>query len=170
VVPVQPPSSVSAATVVPGPRVETKSPGSPTAERSRTYRAGSAGTAGAARTVGLTAPGVVVVVLAGSLVGLLLDTFTGGDLGWVFGSLFALSCVYAALQVRRSDLAAAAITPPLVFAALLLVHSLVGGSGGLRTQVIEAMVNLIDLAPKLWLGTGLAVTIVLVRWWRQRRR
>lgn len=169
-VPVEPPSSVSAATVVPGSRVETKDPDSPTAERSRTYRAGTAGTSRAARTVGLTAPGVVVVVLAGSLVGLLLDTFTGGGLGWVFGSLFALSSAYAALQVRRSDLAAAAITPPLVFAALLLVHSLVGGSGGLRTQGIEALVNLIDLGPKLWLGTGLALAIVLVRWRQQRRR
>jgi hypothetical protein len=125
------------------------------------------GSSRGARTVGspgLTVAGVVVVVLVGSLVGLLIDAMTGTGLGWIFGLFFAAASAYGALKVRLADLAAGVIVPPLVFAVLVGMYFLVTGSGGLKTQVVDGAVALIDQGPQLWLGTGLALVIVLVRW------
>lgn len=113
---------------------------------------------------GLTVAGVVVVVLVGSLVGLLIDAMTGTGLGWIFGLFFAAASAYGALKVRPADLAAGVIVPPLVFAVLVGLYVLTTGSGGLKTQVADGAVALIDQGPQLWLGTGLALVIVLVRW------
>lgn len=118
---------------------------------------------------GLTVPGVVVVGLAISLVGLLLDLFTGGGLGWLFGCSFVLGSAYTALQVRQRDLLAAVIVPPLLFAGLLLVASLFTGSGGVTTKLADVAVELVDLGPFLWVGTGVAAAIVVVRWRRSRQ-
>lgn len=112
---------------------------------------------------GLTVPGVVVVGLAISLVGLLLDLFTGGGVGWLFGCSFVASSAYTALQVRRPDLLAAVIVPPLLFVLLLLVAALVDGSGGPLTRLGDVAVDLVGLGPYLWVGTGLAGAIVLYR-------
>ncbi len=117
---------------------------------------------------GLTVLGVVVVVVAGSLVGLLVDAVVGGGLGWIFGAFFAAASGYGALKVRRRDLAAGVIVPPLVFAVLVGGYTLLTSSGGLKTQVLDGAVALIDQGPQLWLGTGLALVIVLVRWRRER--
>lgn len=119
---------------------------------------------------GLTVAGVVLVVLVGSLVGLLVDAMTGTGLGWIFGLFFAAASAYGAARVRRSDLAAGVIVPPLVFAVLVGLYFLVTGSGGLKTQVLDGVVALIDQGPQLWLGTGLALVIVLVRWRAARVR
>ncbi|MCU0265314.1 MAG: hypothetical protein MUC45_04235 [Actinomycetia bacterium] len=135
-------------------------------ERPTRSRPGPARTHGSP---GLTVPGVVVVGLAISLVGLLLDLFTGGGLGWLFGGFFVLGSAYTALQVRQRDLLAAVIVPPLVFAVLLLVASALTGSGGLTTRLADVAVDLVGLGPFLWAGTGLAAVIVLVRHRRARR-
>jgi|GEM_PF-2941166 len=118
---------------------------------------------------GLTAPGVAVVVVAGSLVGLLLDVFTGAGVGWLFGVFFIASSAYAALQVRRSDRVAAIIAPPLVFAALVMADKFIGSTGDLFAKSVGALNSLLDYGPMLWIGSGLAVVIVGFRMWQERR-
>ena len=116
---------------------------------------------------GLTAPGVAVVVLAGSLVGLLIDAFTI-DSGTIFGVAYVASCVYAALQVRRRDLLAAVVVPPLVFLVLTVGELLFNGTGGgLSDRVLDLVSELATHAPALWTGTVLAAIIVGVRWKRR---
>ena len=118
---------------------------------------------------GLTAPGVVVVVFAGSLVGLLLDVFTGAGVGWLFGVFFIASSGYAALQVRRADRIAAVIAPPLVFAVLVMADKFIGSTGDVFAKSVGALNSLLDYGPMLWIGSGLAVVIIGFRWWQDRR-
>jgi hypothetical protein len=117
------------------------------------------------RSPGLTAAGVVVVVGAVSLVAMLLDTFTGGGVGWLFGGLFALVSGYAAVQVRRQDLLWAVIVPPLVFAVLVGAHAAYTAPGDLLTKSVAVLNSLLDYGPMLWIGTGLAAAIVAWRRW-----
>lgn len=121
--------------------------------------------------VGLTAPGVAVVVLAGTLVGLIIDRFTV-DSGTVFGVAYVLSCGYAALQVRRRDLAAAVVIPPLIFGVLVTGRALVDPDTWhtMSARTLQVASDLATLAPALWIGTALAAVIVLVRWRRGVRR
>ncbi len=119
---------------------------------------------------GLTSPGVAVVVFAGTLVGLLIDAFTI-DSGVIVGVAFVASCLYAALQVRRSDLLAAVLVPPLVFLVLTVGRELIApeSSGGLSTKVLQVASDLATAAPALWAGTALAGVVVAVRWRRGAR-
>jgi hypothetical protein len=114
---------------------------------------------------GLTAPGVAVVVLAGTLVGLIIDRFTV-DSGMVFGVAYVLSCGYAALQVRRRDLVAALVIPPLIFAVLVTGRALVNPdtSPTMSARTLQVASDLATLAPAVWIGTALATVIVIVRW------
>jgi hypothetical protein len=118
--------------------------------------------------VGLSAAGVVVIVLAGSTVGMIIDAVTGGGIGWIFGAFFILSSLYAALQVRTRDRLSAAIVPPLVFALLILVNGVANG-GGLATIAVKTANDLLTYGPMLWIGTGLACAVVGYRTWRLRR-
>jgi hypothetical protein len=111
---------------------------------------------------------VAVVVISTSLVGLLLDRFTGAGLGWLFGAFFVAGSVYAALQVRPADLPWGAIVPPLAFALLVVPHGFLTTSGSFLTKLVDGLNDLLDYGPMLWLGTGLAVAIVVVRAWRGR--
>ncbi len=118
---------------------------------------------------GLTAPGVVVIVLAGSLVGLLIDRFTI-DSGLIFGVAFIASSVYAAVQVRPRDLLSAVIVPPLVFFLLAVGASILDGSGGgWSDHVLDLLSQLATRAPALWVATVAAAAIVLVRHRRATR-
>lgn len=121
--------------------------------------------------VGLTAPGVAVVVLAGSLVGLLIDAFTL-DSGTIFAIAFVASCAYAAVQVRRRDLLAAVVIPPLVFLVLVVGRALIDPSSttSLSARLLDVASELATQAPALWVGTGVAAVIVLIRWHRGRAR
>lgn len=114
---------------------------------------------------GLTAPGVAVVVLAATLVGVLVDRFTV-DSGVVFGVAYVASCIYVALQVRRRDLLAAVVVPPLVFFVLTTARALFdpGASHTTSARMLTVASDLATLAPALWIGTALAALIVLVRW------
>jgi hypothetical protein len=121
-------------------------------------------------TPGLTAPGVAVIVLGASALGAVIDSIVRGDLGTVFAIMFVASSVYAATQVRRRDLLAAVIVPPLVFLTVLGVHELLSPTGKSRALIdlVGDLVSTLALnAPTLWIGTGAAAVIVLVR---HRRR
>jgi hypothetical protein len=116
---------------------------------------------------GLTVPGVFVVVGAVSLVAMVVDTFVGSGVGWLFGGFFVAVSGYAALQVRRSDLIWAVIAPPLVFAVLVCTHAFWTTTGDLLPRVVALGSALFDLGPMLWIGTGLAAAIVAWRYWRR---
>jgi len=118
---------------------------------------------------GLTAPGVAVVVLAVSLVAMLVDAFTGGGIGWLFGGCFVAASAYAAAQVRQSDLIWAVIDPPLVFALLIGAYTVATKPGGYLTKSVDVLNSLLDYGPMLWLGTGVAAAIVGYRYWTVRR-
>ncbi len=117
---------------------------------------------------GLSTAGVIVIVLAASVVGLLIGSFTGGGIGWIFGVFFVAASAYAALTVRRPDRWAAVITPPIVFAILILAHSIADG-GGLATIAVKTANDLLTYGPILWIGTGVAAAIVGFRSWQLRR-
>jgi hypothetical protein len=116
---------------------------------------------------GLTAPGVFVVVGAVSLVAMIVDTFVGSGVGWLFGGFFVAVSGYAALQVRRTDLLWAVIAPPLVFAVLVCGHASWTTTGDLLPRVVALGNALFDQGPILWIGTGLAAGIVAWRYWRR---
>ena len=119
---------------------------------------------------GLTAPGVVVIVFAASVFALLIDVFTGNGIGWIFGAVFIAASGYAALQVRRADVAAAMIAPPLVFAVLVVGDKIISSPGELLTKVVAGMNGLLDDGPMLWIGSGLTVVIVAYRLWQERHQ
>lgn len=106
-------------------------------------------------------------------VALSVDLVVGTGLGLVFAAGFVLGCGWVAARVRRADLMAALVAPPLVFAAAVLVADQVvgGGSPGRFPvrQVLDLTTSLADGAPVLALGCGLAGAIVLVRRSRARR-
>jgi hypothetical protein len=120
---------------------------------------------------GLTAPGVAVVVLAASVVGAVIDTTIGDDLGPLFAVLFVASSVYAATQVRRTDLLAAVIVPPIVFLLVIGAHEILSPTGKSRA-LIDISGDLFSAlalnAPTLWIGTLGAGAVVLVRYRRRR--
>ena len=119
---------------------------------------------------GLTVAGVVVILSAFSLVGLLLDAFTGGGIGWVFGAFFVVGSAYTASQARRPDLVWAVVVPPLVFAVLVMGHAVLTEPGGALTKVVAGMNGLLDYGPQLWVGTGAAALVVAWRQWGGRLR
>ena len=110
-----------------------------------------------------------MIVFAGSLVGMLLDVFTGSGVGWLFGVTFIASSAYAAFQVRRVDRAAAIIVPPLVFAVLVMADKFIGSTGDMVAKSVGAINALLDYGPMLWIGSGLTVLIVGFTVWRERR-
>lgn len=112
---------------------------------------------------------MVVIVFAASVFALVIDVFTGNGVGWIFGGIFILASVYAALQVRRADMAAATIAPPLVFAVLVVGYEFFTTTGDLLAKSVGGMNGLLDDGPMLWIGTGLAVLIVVYRVWQVRR-
>jgi predicted lipid-binding transport protein (Tim44 family) len=138
----------------------------PSAPSARAPRPAPATTAGAP---GLTAAGVVVVVFAASLVGMLLDVFTGSGVGWLFGGFFIVSSAYAAMQVRRADRAAALIAPPLVFAVLVMADEFIASPGQFLSKAVSGVNALLDYGPMLWIGCGLTVLIIGFKVWQERR-
>jgi hypothetical protein len=118
---------------------------------------------------GLTAAGVAVVVFVASLVGMLIGAVTVGALGWIFSLSFIAGTGYAAFQVRRRDIAAALIIPPLAFAVLVSGHEFVTETGSLVDKVAFALNEMLNVAPTLWIAVGVAVLVVGYRVWRGRR-
>jgi hypothetical protein len=119
--------------------------------------------------VGLTAVGIVVVSLGACLVAGLIDTFLGDGVSWIFGAVFILVSMYTAAQARYADRWVAVINAPLVFVATLLITSLVGpGEGSLTGKALDVGTALAEKAPLLWVGTGAALLIVVLRQIRHR--
>ncbi len=123
---------------------------------------------------GLTATGAVAVAFAVGLVGAFYDLKTGRTLGHGFEIAFVLGTAVAAALVHREDLKAAVILAPYTYCALAVVAGVTGGTSGHGSLFKRSAVALFDAlvlhAPALFLSTGLALVIVLVRRARGRRR
>jgi hypothetical protein len=89
-----------------------------------------------------------------------------GGIGLLPNLVFAVVCIFGALRIRRSDLLAAVIAPPLVYAASLVVagFALRGKSGGLLLNLGATLGEYLAVgAPWLFGVTLVCLVIVIVR-------
>jgi hypothetical protein len=100
------------------------------------------------------------------VLGLLLAALTDG-LGVVFQLAFVAVAVVGAFKVRRSDLLAAFIVPPLAYAGALVIASpALGITNGLLVGIGANLGSYLAVgAPWLFLGTVLAFAVAV---WRGR--
>ena len=103
-----------------------------------------------------------------------IESSVGGAPSWVTGVVFTIASGFVAATIRRQDLSTAVISPPLAFLTAIIIAtqtSVIGASGNL--WLLEATTILTGLAFNaqwVFLGTGVALVIVLVRRSRDRRR
>jgi hypothetical protein len=71
----------------------------------------------------LTARGIVVVTVLGSVVIAMVDAILNGHVGLMFDICFVLVCITSALAVEPRDGFTAAVMPPIVFGATMAVLS-----------------------------------------------
>ena len=118
----------------------------------------------------LTGLGVSLVLVAGCIVGALLDLFLVGGPAWALVALYIAACGYTAARVRQADWFAALVAPPLAFAAAMIVLAQLVpqsfGSGLLGTAATTFEL-LAGKAKALYFGTALSAVILLVRRMRQ---
>ncbi|MGH3321832.1 MAG: DUF6542 domain-containing protein [Streptosporangiaceae bacterium] len=119
-----------------------------------------------AAAIALTAPGGVAAIVVPTLFGTLVDGLWHGGIGAATGVGFVIGCAFAAVKTRRRDLATIAITPPMLFACVVVVAETFAwwGSGNwIRHEVLALTTALATDAPWLLLGTLAAVVIGLPR-------
>lgn len=120
----------------------------------------------------LTAPGVFLVVAVPTMVAAALDAALTGSVRWIFGLVFVAASFRAATLVRRRDLLAAVIVPPIAYCAGLLVAVQCGvlRAGGGLVDDLASIGALLALKPRpLFLGTALAAALVTARWVGMRK-
>ena len=109
----------------------------------------------------------MLLALVVGLAGAVIDVKTGSGLRTVFSVCFVTGSVLAALLVHREDLLAAVSMPPLTYCVLAVIGGAVGsaaGSGSLvKRQGLEVLTDLVLHAPVLFLATGLALVVAIVR-------
>jgi len=117
---------------------------------------------------GITAIGAGVLALAVTLLAAILDAIVTRSFGWLFTIGFLLGCLYVGLRVRRRELLASVVIPPLVFATTVVIAGqflpVTSDSGWLTRQVLDLATTLALGAPVLLGGTALAGAIALGRW------
>jgi hypothetical protein len=116
-----------------------------------------------------TGPGLTGLggVLLGCLVvglGAAGDLALGGGLDVGFSATFLLGCVLVATALRTRALAVAVVLPPLLFAGGYALETKTSGqTSGRREMALDVATSLALHAPLLFVGTALAVAVVLVR-------
>ncbi|MFN8147885.1 MAG: DUF6542 domain-containing protein [Candidatus Nanopelagicales bacterium] len=117
-------------------------------------------------TVGLTYSGVMVVVIAATVLVAFLEAVVRKEIGWLTGLALLVSTVYAAVFVRRADIWAAVVAPPLAFlVATLTAGQLTLGATGkwLEREGFMIFKSLAVNAPWILASVVVALVIVLVR-------
>jgi hypothetical protein len=115
---------------------------------------------------GLTYSGVAVVVIAVTVLVAFADALINDKLGIVTGIALAVSSVYAAVTVRRADIWAAVVMPPLAFlvAALTAGQLTLDSSGSLVLREAYMLFRTLAVNAPWIIGTTLlCLVIVLVR-------
>jgi hypothetical protein len=118
------------------------------------------------RSAGLTYSGVVVVVMAATVITAFVEAIVRHEIGWLTGIALLASSVYSALFVRRADIWAAVVVPPLAFlvAALTAGQLTLGKTGGFLVRQGVGLFQTLALNAPWVLGTTLiCLVIVLVR-------
>lgn len=132
-----------------------------------TVAAGARRPSGVAWDHGITAIGAGVLALAVTLLAAILDAVFTRSFGWLFTIGFLLGCLYVGLRVRRRELLASVVVPPLVFATTVVIAGqflpVTSDSGWLTRQVLDLATTLALGAPVLLGGTALAGAIALGR-------
>ena len=108
---------------------------------------------------------MVVVIAATVLVGF-LEAVVRNEIGWLTGLTLLLASVYAAVFVRRADIWAAVVAPPLAFlVATLTAGQLTLGPTGtlLEREGFMIFKSLAVNAPWILAATVISLVIVLVR-------
>ncbi|HUR50706.1 MAG TPA: DUF6542 domain-containing protein [Mycobacteriales bacterium] len=123
---------------------------------------------------GLTAAGAVAIALVLGVVGAAVDVKTGHGLRTVFAVCFVGGSALAAVLVHREDLRAAVVIPPFTYCALAVIGGFLGSTKVAGSFVTKEGVALLDAlilrAPVLFVATGAALVIALVRKVREPRR
>ncbi|MFN8167465.1 MAG: DUF6542 domain-containing protein [Candidatus Nanopelagicales bacterium] len=115
---------------------------------------------------GLTYSGVAVVVIAVTVLVAFADALINDKLGIVTGVALAVSSVYAAVTVRRADIWAAVVMPPLAFfvAAITAGQLTLDSSGSLVLREAYMLFRTLAVNAPWIIGTTLVcLVIVLVR-------
>ncbi len=120
---------------------------------------------------GLTATGAVAIALVLGIVGATIDVKTGHGLRLVFAICFVSGSALAAALVHREDLRAAVMIPPFTYCALAVIGGFLGSTSVAGSFVTKEGVALLDAlvlrAPVLFIATGAALAIAVVRKLRQ---
>jgi hypothetical protein len=113
---------------------------------------------------GLTGLGGVVLGCLVVGLGAAGDLALGGGLGVGFTATFLLGCLLVAAMLRTRALAVAVVLPPLLFSGGYALETKTSGqTSGRREMALDVATSLAMHAPMLFLGTALAVAVVLVR-------
>jgi len=115
---------------------------------------------------GLTWSRASALIVGGTVVAAFLDALLRDGIGVITGVALVLTSAAAALTLRRSDIWAAVVMPPLAFlAALLTAGQLTVSSSGslLSRQALNIVTGLSLNAPWLIAATLIALVIVMVR-------
>jgi hypothetical protein len=115
---------------------------------------------------GLTYSGVAVVVIAVTVLVAFADALINDKLGVITGVALAVSSIYAAFTVRRADIWAAVVVPPLAFliAALTAGQLTLDSSGSLLIREAYMLFRTLAVNAPWIIGTTLVcLVIVLVR-------
>jgi hypothetical protein len=113
---------------------------------------------------GLTGLGGVVFGTFVVGLGAAADLALGGGLGVGFTATFLLCCLLVAATLRTRALGVAVVLPPLLFAGGYALETKTSGqTSGRREMALDVATSLALHAPMLFLGTALAVAVVLVR-------
>ena len=113
---------------------------------------------------GLTGLGGVVLGCLVVGLGAAGDLALGHGLGVGFTATFLLGCVLVASALRTRALAVAVVLPPLLFAGGYALETKSSGqTTGRREMALDVATSLALHAPVLFIGTALAVAVVLVR-------
>ena len=110
------------------------------------------------------APATALAISVG-LLGALLDVARGAPVATLFALGFAIGCAMATAQVRRADILATVVMPPLAFAAMVVTAGILIHTGGLATWLVTAFVI---KAPVVWLATAAAALVAAARHPRRR--
>ncbi len=114
----------------------------------------------------LTLPAAVLCAVTFTLLGAGIDVLLGGGLGFPFAIGFVVGSALAAGRVRRGDLLAGPVVPPLTFVTVVaaIAPLLPGNTGSWLTDVVVQVGTALVLdAPVLLVGTALAAGIALAR-------
>lgn len=115
---------------------------------------------------GLTYSGVAVVVISVTVLVAFADALINDKLGIITGVALAVSSIYAAITVRRADIWAAVVMPPIAFlvAALTAGQLTLDSSGSLLIREAYMLFRTLAVNAPWILGTTVVcLVIVLVR-------